>query len=165
MRRLALLLLVLPAVAAAHQTSLSYSELGVRGAEVAGVLRFSLADLRTQIVLQPPALPAPALSRLLLESFVLTESGPPRALQPRATPPRLVEPLIAASIVFIGVENLLALRRGNSETALRHRWMVTLFFGLIHGFGFASVLRQLQLPRAVLATGLVSFNLGVECGQ
>jgi hydrogenase/urease accessory protein HupE len=79
--------------------------------------------------------------------------------------PRLIEPLIAASIVFVGAENLWALRTRGAETALRHRWMITFAFGLVHGFGFASVLRALQLPRAVLATGLVSFNLGVEVGQ
>jgi hydrogenase/urease accessory protein HupE len=87
------------------------------------------------------------------------------ALDVIAPAPRIIEPLIAASIVFIGLENLVALRRGLSDAALRHRWLVTLGFGLVHGFGFASVLRELQLPRAVLATGLVSFNLGVECGQ
>jgi hydrogenase/urease accessory protein HupE len=87
------------------------------------------------------------------------------ALSVVTPPPRLVEPLIAASIVFIGVENLWALRTKHAAQALRHRWMVTFAFGLVHGFGFASVLRELNLPRAVLATGLVSFNLGVECGQ
>ena len=80
-------------------------------------------------------------------------------------PARVIEPLIAASILFVGVENLWALRRHDPGAALRHRWMVTFGFGLVHGFGFAAVLRQLQLPRAALATGLVSFNLGVECGQ
>ena len=79
--------------------------------------------------------------------------------------PRVIEPLIAASIVFVGVENLWALRRHESARALRHRWMLTFAFGLVHGFGFAAVLRELDLPRAVLATGLVSFNLGVEVGQ
>jgi len=49
--------------------------------------------------------------------------------------------------------------------ALRHRWVLTFAFGLVHGFGFAAVLRELALPRSVLAAGLVSFNLGVECGQ
>src|SRR5204863_6219465 len=78
---------------------------------------------------------------------------------------RVIEPLIAASILFVGVENLWALRRHDPDAVLRHRWMVTFGFGLVHGFGFAAVLRQLQLPRAALATGLVSFNLGVECGQ
>lgn len=87
------------------------------------------------------------------------------ALNVFAPSPRVVEPLIAASIVFVGVENLWALRKSATEKALRHRWMVTLGFGLVHGFGFASVLRGLDLPRNVLATGLVSFNLGVEVGQ
>src|SRR5205823_3665668 len=60
---------------------------------------------------------------------------------------------------------LWALRTAHAQSAIRHRWMITFAFGLVHGFGFASVLRQLQLPRAVLATGLVSFNVGVEVGQ
>jgi hydrogenase/urease accessory protein HupE len=87
------------------------------------------------------------------------------ALNVFAPSPRVVEPLIAASIVFVGAENLWALRTSAAQRALRHRWMVTLAFGLVHGFGFASVLRGLDLPRSVLATGLVSFNLGVEVGQ
>jgi hypothetical protein len=82
-----------------------------------------------------------------------------------APSPRVVEPLIAASIVFVAAENVWALRRGVAEKALKHRWLVTFVFGLLHGFGFASVLRGLDLPRDVLATGLVSFNLGVEVGQ
>jgi hydrogenase/urease accessory protein HupE len=87
------------------------------------------------------------------------------ALEIFAPSPRVVEPMIAASIVFVGLEDLWALRKERAETALRHRWMITFAFGLVHGFGFASVLRELQLPRAVLATGLVSFNVGVEVGQ
>jgi hydrogenase/urease accessory protein HupE len=82
-----------------------------------------------------------------------------------APSPRIVEPLIAASIVYVGVENLWAIRRDAAASTLRHRWMVTFAFGLVHGFGFASVLRELELPRSALATGLVSFNLGVEVGQ
>jgi hydrogenase/urease accessory protein HupE len=79
--------------------------------------------------------------------------------------PRLVEPLIAASIVYVAAENLWALRRGTRASALRHRWMLTFAFGLVHGFGFASVLRDLHLPRSELAAALVTFNLGVEVGQ
>ena len=79
--------------------------------------------------------------------------------------PRLVEPLIAASIVYVAAENLWALRRGTRASALRHRWMLTFAFGLVHGFGFASVLRELHLPRSGLAAALVTFNLGVEVGQ
>jgi hydrogenase/urease accessory protein HupE len=290
---------LLSGAAVAHQTTVSYSELEVQGSAVAATLRFSLADLRGQMQLDPQALPADALSHLLLEAFSIKSGGGACALQPgaqaeldgedgvqlharwlctagidalevrvgfldsfpighthlsritfgpgevsqrvaqandawfearrsRSVPreagrflllgiehiftgydhiafligllllggtvrelvkivtaftvahsitlalaaldilspsPRLVEPLIAASIVFIGVEDLWALRRHGEGAALRHRWVVTGAFGLVHGFGFAAVLRELQLPRAVLATGLVSFNLGVEVGQ
>jgi hydrogenase/urease accessory protein HupE len=77
-------------------------------------------------------------------------------------PARYTEPLIAASIVFVGVENLV--RRGAEP---RGRWALTFFFGLIHGFGFASVLRELGVGQSGsgLAMPLFSFNLGVELGQ
>jgi hydrogenase/urease accessory protein HupE len=87
------------------------------------------------------------------------------ALDVFAPPARVVEPLIAASILFVGAENLWAIRRRMAASALRHRWVLTFSFGLVHGFGFAAVLRELHLPRASLAAGLLSFNLGVECGQ
>ncbi|HEX4383134.1 MAG TPA: HupE/UreJ family protein [Myxococcales bacterium] len=299
MRRLAAALLFCALPAAAHQTSVSFSELDVHDAAVDGTLRFALADLRPQLAVDPKNLDAASLSRLLLEPFVLKTSGQACALQPGvqvaadgddgialtarwlcpvsiealsvrvgfldqfpsgaahlsrirfgegavsqrvaqaeepsfevryersvkaeffrflrlgiehiftgydhicfligllllggslrrligivtaftvahsitlalaalnllSPSPRIVEPLIAASIVFVGLEDLWALRAARAESALRHRWMITFAFGLVHGFGFASVLRELQLPRAVLATGLVSFNLGVETGQ
>jgi hydrogenase/urease accessory protein HupE len=79
--------------------------------------------------------------------------------------PPIVGPMIAASIVFVGLEDLWALRKGRTENALRHRWAIAFAFGLVHGFGFASALRELQLPRTLLAAGLVSFNLGIEAGQ
>jgi len=75
---------------------------------------------------------------------------------------RFVEPAIAASILFVGVENLL---RGGDEP--RWRWALTFAFGLIHGFGFAGVLRELGVGadgRGILAP-LFTFNLGVELGQ
>ncbi len=78
-------------------------------------------------------------------------------------PARLVEPAIAASIVYVGVENLV--RRGAEP---RGRWALTFGFGLIHGFGFASVLRDLGVGGAGgqgIALPLVTFNLGVELGQ
>lgn len=78
-------------------------------------------------------------------------------------PGRWVEPLIAASIVFVGVENFL---RRFSEP--RGRWALTFGFGLIHGFGFASVLRDLGVggsSNAGIALPLFAFNLGVEIGQ
>jgi len=80
--------------------------------------------------------------------------------------PRLVEPLIAASVVAVAAENLWALRSGGDPgRALRRRWAVSFAFGLVHGFGFAGVLRELGLPRGALAGSLLSFNVGVELGQ
>lgn len=77
-------------------------------------------------------------------------------------PGRVVEPLIAASIVFVGVENLW--RRGEPPRA---RWLLTFGFGLVHGLGFAGVLRDLGLGGAGWAAlpPLLGFNLGVETGQ
>jgi hydrogenase/urease accessory protein HupE len=300
MRRLAVLAwLCCGAAAQAHQTSVSFSELNVKGDTVEGTLRFALADLRAIAQIDPQHPEAQQLAPLLLEGFVLKASGTPCALSPGATAapdgedgvsltarwrcpkpieqlsvrvgfldslplghahlsrvqfapdeiaqrvaqveepsfdvqrshpvgsgfwrflklgvehiftgydhiafligllllggslkrligivtaftvahsitlalaalyivspsPRVIEPLIAASILFVGLEDLWALRKHHESEALRHRWMITFAFGLVHGFGFASVLRELELPRAVLATGLFSFNLGVEVGQ
>ena len=77
-------------------------------------------------------------------------------------PSRLVEAAIAGSIVFVAAENLL--RRGHEP---RGRWAVTFGFGLIHGFGFASVLRDLGVGGAgrTVLMPLFSFNFGVELGQ
>ncbi len=87
-------------------------------------------------------------------------------------PPRLVESTIALSIVFVGVHALLN-SSGNSEAeqaggAARRGDVRLLFafgFGLIHGFGFASVLGDLDLPRQGVGWSLFAFNLGVEAGQ
>jgi hydrogenase/urease accessory protein HupE len=77
--------------------------------------------------------------------------------------PKIIEPLIALSIVFVGIQGLLCLHAKNTPNDLR---LVFAFcFGLIHGFGFASVLRELELPQAALGWSLFSFNLGVELGQ
>lgn len=75
-----------------------------------------------------------------------------------APPPRLVEAVIALSIVYVGVENILARR-------VRRRWLLTFGFGLVHGFGFAGILREMDLARSGVLLGLVTFNLGVEVGQ
>jgi hydrogenase/urease accessory protein HupE len=78
-------------------------------------------------------------------------------------PSRLTEVLIAASIVYVAAENLWQAARGRSP---RQRWMLTFGFGLVHGLGFATELRQrlATLPGSVLLP-VVSFNLGVELGQ
>lgn len=75
-----------------------------------------------------------------------------------APSPRLIEPLIALSIAYVGVENFFV-------KDAEKRWRITLPFGLIHGFGFAGALREVQLSRAEVPVALVSFNLGVEVGQ
>lgn len=73
--------------------------------------------------------------------------------------PPLVEALIAASIVYMALENIVGAQ-------LHRRWMITLAFGLVHGFGFSFALRDtLQFAGSHLVTSLLSFNLGVELGQ
>jgi len=82
--------------------------------------------------------------------------------------PALVEPAIALSIVVVGVDNLLVRqRRGASPqaTGVDLRPFMAVAFGLIHGFGFAAVLREVGLPPGALAWSLAAFNLGVELGQ
>jgi hypothetical protein len=74
-------------------------------------------------------------------------------------PARLIEPAIALSIVFVGVDNLV---RGRGSDV---RAWIALVFGLVHGFGFASVLREFGLPREALGWSLLGFNVGVEMGQ
>jgi hydrogenase/urease accessory protein HupE len=77
------------------------------------------------------------------------------------TPPAtVVEPAIALSIVFVGADNLLVGTSGRDVRA----W-IALAFGLVHGFGFANVLREFGLPGEALAWSLFSFNVGVEIGQ
>ncbi|MBI3524103.1 MAG: HupE/UreJ family protein [Betaproteobacteria bacterium] len=73
-------------------------------------------------------------------------------------PSRLVESAIALSVVLAAVNNIF-------PVVLGRRWAVAFFFGLIHGFGFASVLADLGLPRDALVLALVGFNVGVEIGQ
>ena len=74
-------------------------------------------------------------------------------------PARLIEPAIALSIVFVGTDNLV---RGSGRDL---RAWAALVFGLVHGFGFANVLREFGLPAEALGWSLFSFNFGVEIGQ
>lgn len=73
-------------------------------------------------------------------------------------PSRLVESVIAASILYVAVENQFV-----KSTA--HRWMITFAFGLIHGFGFAGALAETQIPKNHFISSLLTFNVGVELGQ
>lgn len=73
-------------------------------------------------------------------------------------PSRLTESMIALSIAYVALENLLGIRA-------IERYRITFIFGLAHGFGFSNVLREMELARVHLALSLFSFNLGVEIGQ
>jgi hydrogenase/urease accessory protein HupE len=89
------------------------------------------------------------------------------ALDIVSPPAYFVEPLIALTIVVVGADNLLVLRaspdRGKAAADIR-AWLAAVF-GLIHGFGFAYVLKEFGLPQAALGWSLFAFNLGVEIGQ
>lgn len=74
-------------------------------------------------------------------------------------PTGLVEPLIAASIAYVAVENII------SPKLTRWRPMLVFGFGLLHGLGFAGYLRRFNIPEDDFLTGLLSFNVGVELGQ
>jgi hydrogenase/urease accessory protein HupE len=74
-------------------------------------------------------------------------------------PPPIVEPLIALSIVFVAVENILI-----NELKV-WRILIVFLFGLIHGLGFAAALNEIGLPRNKFFTSIISFNAGVELGQ
>ncbi|CAI6083271.1 HupE/UreJ family protein [Cohnella sp. JJ-181] len=71
---------------------------------------------------------------------------------------KFVESVIALSICYIAAENLLAKK-------VNYRWLVTFMFGLVHGFGFASVLQAYVADQSNLVRSVVSFNVGVEFGQ
>jgi len=73
--------------------------------------------------------------------------------------PRIIEPAIALSIAYVGLDNLFV-KKGRDVRA----W-IAFCFGFIHGFGFANVLREMNLPRRALGWSLFSFNFGVEIGQ
>ncbi len=74
--------------------------------------------------------------------------------------PPLIETLIAMSIVYMALENIVG------GSTVNRRWMITFAFGLVHGFGFSFALRQsLQFAGSHLLTSLLSFNVGVELGQ
>ena len=89
------------------------------------------------------------------------------ALDIVSPPAYFIEPLIALTIVVVGADNLLVLRakRDQEKPASDIRAWLAAVFGLIHGFGFAFVLREFGLPQAALGWSLFAFNLGVEIGQ
>ncbi len=81
------------------------------------------------------------------------------ALDIVSVPPQIVEPLIAASIVYVAVENIF------TDGLSRWRPVLIFGFGLLHGLGFASVLGEFGLPDGQFIPALIGFNIGVEIGQ
>ena len=81
------------------------------------------------------------------------------ALDVVVLPGRLVEAVIALSIAYVAAENVFG------KPVASRRWMVSFAFGLVHGFGFSSVLHEIGLPTQGLLLALFGFNLGVEAGQ
>jgi hydrogenase/urease accessory protein HupE len=81
------------------------------------------------------------------------------ALDVVTLPTAFVEAVIALSIAYVAAENLFP------KHAISRRWTVSFVFGLVHGFGFSAVLRQIGLPKENLLLSLLNFNLGVEAGQ
>ncbi len=81
------------------------------------------------------------------------------ALNIISVPSFLVEPIIAVSIIYVGLENVL-------KTEQKKRWLIAYIFGLVHGLGFASVLHEIGIGTGTaIIMPLLSFNLGVEIGQ
>ena len=76
-----------------------------------------------------------------------------------SVPPSIVEPLIAASIIYVCLENIY------SDKLSRWRPIIVFLFGLLHGLGFAGVLTEIGLSPDNFVTGLIGFNIGVELGQ
>ena len=74
-------------------------------------------------------------------------------------PANIIEPLIAISIVFLAIENIL------SDKVKPWRLVMVFLFGMVHGMGFAGALSDLGMPQYAFATALISFNVGVEIGQ
>ena len=76
-----------------------------------------------------------------------------------SSPPHIIEPIIALSIFFVAIENII------TDKLKPTRILVVFAFGLIHGLGFAGVLNDLGLPKKEFFNALISFNIGVELGQ
>lgn len=120
------------------------------------VLRFDAGQWQAQARLRPVVLDVLAVVTAFTFAHSITLSL--AALEVVRLPGVWVESAIAASVLLAALNNLRPLVRGR-------RWAVALGFGLIHGFGFATVLGELGLPPGLRLLALFAFNLGVELGQ
>ncbi len=107
---------------------------------------------------------APLLGQVTAFTLAHTLTLALASLQIVSIPAEIVEPLIAASIVYVAVENIFGTRNGAGKVGLV-RIAVVFGFGLLHGLGFASVLSDVGLPEGRFAISLIGFNIGVELGQ
>jgi hypothetical protein len=117
---------------------------------VAGERRQPVADFRSALIDVVKVVTAFTLAHSITLSLA--------ALGVVSLPSRLVESAIALSVVLAALNNVW-------PVVYERRWVIAFCFGLIHGFGFASVLADLGLPQGALLIALVAFNLGVEVGQ
>jgi hypothetical protein len=72
---------------------------------------------------------------------------------------KIIEPLIALTILYTAIENIFSTEKS------KIRYLLIFIFGLIHGLGFATALKEIGIPKAQFFTSLLSFNVGVELGQ
>jgi hypothetical protein len=141
--------------------------LGGRGGGVGSFIRLGVEHILTGydhlLFLLALLLPGGSILALgkVITAFTLAHSVTLSlaVLQVVALPERLVEAVIALSIAAVAIENLCG-----GPTVTR-RWMLGFAFGLVHGFGFSSALREVGFPAGSLLLSLVGFNAGVELGQ
>lgn len=138
-----------------HQTALLYTRLGFEHIVPKGVdhILFVLALLLASTRFRPLVIQVSFFTIAHTLTLALAALGLIRI------PGSIVEPLIALSIAFVAVENMVF------REMTRWRPAVVFAFGLFHGLGFAGVLLGLGLPRDQFITSLLSFNIGVELGQ
>lgn len=106
---------------------------------------------------------SPTLKSILIQSTAFTLAHSVTlclaAYQVIHPPSRIIEPLIALSIVYVAMENILSPRLKPSRIG------IVFLFGLVHGLGFAGALAEMGLPKNAYFTSLIMFNVGVELGQ
>ncbi len=109
---------------------------------------FLLSPKLKPIILQSTAFTVAHSVTLILASYNII-----------SPPSRIIEPLIALSILYVAVENILSPKLKPSRIG------IVFLFGLVHGLGFAGALSEMGLPKNAYLTSLITFNIGVELGQ
>lgn len=113
------------------------------------------------LVRKPKKIIALVTSFTLAHSLTLALAG----LNIVTLPSTIVEPLIAVSIIFVAVRNMMIISKDDDQVQLSEKWITTFGFGLIHGLGFAGVLGEVGIPNHFFIPALLVFNIGIEVGQ